>query len=220
MPEIKTYNEQSLFPTLFVANIFAENTERLSGDPEPSVDRGAKELFKAVGEFCKAKTLPSAAAGTKIYNWTHSKKRAKKDFVFYAKDASSVRNKQDELTLNISVFTIGRNLQFLNCHKFVMFPDRHQTEETFNPRVSFNQNYVSRALEKLCPALHLHLLLEPPPDFVKVFSWTFNLNLVQTLWCWLSNVEIQTRRSRNRRSDSSCEIIPKECGLYAWKKNL
>ena len=75
--------------------------------------------------------------------------------------------------------------------------------------VWFNQKYASRVLEKFCPALHLHLLLEPPPDFVKVLSWIFNLSLVQTLWCWLSNVEKQTWHSHNRRSDSSREITPK-----------
>ena len=86
--------------------------------------------------------------------------------------------------------------------------------------VWFNQNYASRALEKLCPALHLHLLLEPPPDFVKVLSRIFNLSLLQTLRCWLSNVEKQTRHSHNRRSDSSREESPKQCGIYAWNKNF
>ena len=84
----------------------------------------------------------------------------------------------------------------------------------------FNQNCVSRAFEKTCPALHLHLLLEPPPDFVKVLSWIFNLSPVQTLWCWLSNVEKQTWHSHNRRSDSSREVSPKECGIFAWKKHI
>ena len=86
--------------------------------------------------------------------------------------------------------------------------------------VRFNQNCVSRALEKICPALHLHLLLEPPPDFVKVLSWFFNLSLVQTLWCWLSNIEKQTWHSHNRRSESSREVSPNECGIYAWNKHI
>ena len=86
--------------------------------------------------------------------------------------------------------------------------------------IRFNQNYASRVLEKICPALHLHLSLEPPPDFVKILSWIFNLSLVQTLWCWLSNVEKQTWHSHNRRSDSSRKITPNECGIYAWNKHF
>ena len=99
-----------------------------------------------------------------------------------------------------------------------MFSDRHQTEGIFTPMVWFNQNYVGRVLGKFCPALHLHLLLEPPRDFVVVFPWIFNLSLVHALWCWLSKVEKQTRPSRNRRSDSSGEITSKKCGIYALKK--
>ena len=86
--------------------------------------------------------------------------------------------------------------------------------------VWFNQNYASRALEKFCFLLHLHLLLEPPSDFVKVLSRIFNLSLLQTLWCWLSNVEKQTWHSHNHRSDSSREVSPKECGIYAWKEHF
>ena len=86
--------------------------------------------------------------------------------------------------------------------------------------VWFNQNRASRALEKFCPALHLHLLLEPPPDFVKVLPWIFNLSLVQTLWCWLSNVEKQTWHSHNRRPDPSREVSSKECGIYACNEHF
>ena len=60
-----------------------------------------------------------AEAGTKI--WILTTQWAEKDFVLYVQGASSVRNKQDEKLFKIFVFTIGRNFQFLNCHKFVMF---------------------------------------------------------------------------------------------------
>ena len=87
------------------------------------------ELFRAVVDFCLVKTSPLQTAGTKIYRWIHSRKWAKKHFVLYLRGASSVRNKQDEVTLNSSLFTIGRNLQFFNCHEFVIFPDRHQVSK-------------------------------------------------------------------------------------------
>ena len=88
------------------------------------------DLFKAIADFCLANTSPLATAGTKIYNWIHSKKWAKKDIVLYVKGASSLRNKQNESTLNIFFFAIGRNLQFFNCHEFVMFSDRHQLSKS------------------------------------------------------------------------------------------
>ena len=48
--------------------------------------------------------------------WIHSKKLAKKSFVLYVERVSSVQIKQHDLMLNFSVFTIGLNLQFFNCH--------------------------------------------------------------------------------------------------------
>ena len=115
-------------------------------------------LFKAVVDFCLAKTSPLASTGTMIYKWIHSKKWAKKDFVFSVKGATSVRNKQDEIMLNISVFTIGRKMQFFNWHKFKIFSERHQLIKSSFEWFDSNQDYACRALEKFCPALHLRLL--------------------------------------------------------------
>ena len=121
------------------------------------------ELFKAVVDFCLAKTSPLATAGMKIYKWIHSKQWAEKDFVFYVKGASSVRNKVEELTLNISLFTIGRNLQFFNCHELVMFSDRHQLSKSsfqwfdsikITP-VERLKNFVPRFIYIYCWSLHL-----------------------------------------------------------------
>ena len=71
-------------------------------------------------------------------------------FVLYVEGTSSVRNSQGKLLLKISVFTIGHKLQFFNCHKFILFPDRHHLSESpfqwFDPI----RNYVSRAFEKIC----------------------------------------------------------------------
>ena len=122
-----------------------------------------RELFGAVVDICLVKTSHLPTAGTKIYRWIHSKKWAKKDFDFYVRGASSVRNKQDELTLNISLFTIGRNLQFFNCHEFVMFPDRHQLSKS-----SF-QWFDSI---KITPKKRLKIFV---PRFMYIYCWSLHM---------------------------------------------
>ena len=83
------------------------------------------ERFNAVCDFPWQKSALLAKAGTLIYISIHSTKWAEKDFGLYVEGASSGRIKQDGTMLKLSVFTIGRNLQFFNCPKFVMFSDRH-----------------------------------------------------------------------------------------------
>ena len=151
-----------------------------------------RNLLRAVCDFCLAKTTTSANAGTNVYFYTDSRKWANKDFVIYLEGESSVRNEQDELVSNISVLSIGRILQFFNCQKFVMFSDGHQLSESSFQRFDSIKITSVECLRNLVAALPPYLLLEPPPDFVKVLSWIFNLRFVQTLWCWLSNVEKQT----------------------------
>ena len=101
--------------------------------------------------FAWRKMPPLAIAGTKISIWVLSTKWAEKDFVLYVEGACSVRNKLDKLMLKISVFAIGRNLQFFNCHNFCKLFRQTSIDRIFIPMVWFNRNYVSRALEKFCP---------------------------------------------------------------------
>ena len=98
-----------------------------------------------------------------IYKWRLPEKWASKDFIFYVKNASSLRNKQDALKLNISVFLIGRNLQFFKSHKFIMFSDRHQLSKCsfqwfdsikITPAECF-ENLVTRLICIFCWSLHL-----------------------------------------------------------------
>ena len=67
--------------------------------------------------------------------------------MLYVEGASSVRKSQDEIVLKISVSTIERNLQFFNCHQFVMFSSRHQLTESSVQWFDPIKIYVGRAVE-------------------------------------------------------------------------
>ena len=151
------------------------------------------ELFKAVVDFCLTKTSSLATAVTKIFDWILSENKAKKDFVFYVKGASSVRKKQDELTLNISVFTIGRILQFFNCHNFVMFSDRHQLN---------NSSFQWFDSIKITPVERLKNFI---PRFIYIYCWSLHLIswksfLEFSTWALSRRFDVGWAMLRNKRA--------------------
>ena len=150
------------------------------------------EMFKAVVVFCVTKSSALATARTKIYKWIHSKKWTKKDFVFFIKGSSSVRKKQDELTLNISVFTIGRILQFFSCQKFVMFSDGHQLSKSLfqwfdsikiTP-VERLKKFVPRFICIYCWCLHLISW----KSFLEFSTWALCRRFDVVEQCWETNM--------------------------------
>ena len=87
-------------------------------------------LMKTVSDCCLAKNATFSKRRNKDLPLITKYVVGKERFFLYVEGASSVRNNQDELLLKILVLTFGRNLQFFNCHIFVMFSDRHQLSES------------------------------------------------------------------------------------------
>ena len=96
------------------------------------------------------KILTLAKTGKKVYIWIHYTWWTKKGFVRYVEGLSSVRNSREEILLKISVFTIGRGLQFFNWHNFLMFSDRHQLSQSSFHWFDPINLHVSRAAENFC----------------------------------------------------------------------
>ena len=107
----------------------------------------------------------------------------KKCFVLFLEGPSSVWKEHDLKMLEISVFTLGFNLQFFNRHEFVTTSDRCQLSESSFQRFDPIKNRSVKSLKIFLPAVTLHFVQEPSSNSEEDFSWIFNLNLLQTLRC-------------------------------------